>query len=82
MPISILPKKSMTFTWAILCLRKNSVVPVGHRRCLLLGSGPLERPEVLFLDAGFKSAEEWMKQNVTQEFGESVTIAEVNGAVE
>ena len=38
-------------------LRKNRVAPVGHRRCFLLESGPLERPEFRFLHAGFKSAE-------------------------
>ena len=63
-------------------LRKNRVAPVGHRCCFLLESGPLERPEFRFLHAGFKSAEEFLKQKVTPKFGEDVTIAEVNGSVE
>ena len=63
-----------------LCLRKNRVAPVGHRRCFLLESGPLERPEFRFLHAGFKSAEDLLKQKVTPNFGEDVTIAEVNGS--
>ena len=63
-------------------LRKNRVAPVGHRRCFLLESGPLERPEFHFLHAGFKSAEEFLKQKVTPKFGEDVTIAEVNGSAE
>ena len=64
------------------CLRKNRVAPVGHRRCFLLESGALERPEFLFLHAGLKSAEEFLKQKVTPKFGEDVTTAEVNGSVE
>ena len=63
-------------------LRKNRVAPVGHRRCFLLESGPLERPEFRFFHAGFKSAEEFLKQKVTPKFGEDVTIAEVNGSVD
>ena len=63
-------------------LRKNRVAPVGHRRCFLLESGPLERPEFRFLHAGFKSAEEFLKQKVTPKFGEDVTIAEVNGSAD
>ena len=63
-------------------LRQNRVAPVGHRRCFLLESGPLERPEVRFLHAGFKRAEEFLKQNVTPKFREDVNIAEVNGSVE
>ena len=34
-------------------LRKNRVAPVGHRRCFLLESDPLERPEFRFLHEGF-----------------------------
>ena len=60
----------------------NRVAPVGHRRCFLLESGPLERPEFRFLHAGFKSAEEFLKQKVTPKFGEDVTIAEVNGSAD
>ena len=63
-------------------LRKNRVAPVGHSCCSLLESGPLERPKFLFLHAGFKSAEEFLKQKITSEFGEDVTIAEVNGSDE
>ena len=63
-------------------LRKDRVAPVGHRRCFLLESGPLERPEFRFLHAGFKSAEEFLKQKVTPKFGEDVTIAEVNGSAD
>ena len=63
-------------------LRKNRVAPVGHRRCFLLQSGPLERPEFCFLHAGLKSAEEFLKQKVTPKFGEDVTIAKVNVSVE
>ena len=63
-------------------LRKNRVAPVGHRRCFLLESGPLERPEFRFLHAGVKSAEEFLKQKVTPKFGEDVTIAEVNGSAD
>ena len=63
-------------------LRKNRVVPVGHRRCFLLESGPLGLPEFRFLHGGFKSAEERLKQKVTPKFGEDLTIAEVNGSVE
>ena len=46
-------------------LCKNRVAPVGHRRCFLPESGPLERSEFCFLHAGFKSAEELLKQKVT-----------------
>ena len=63
-------------------LSKNRVAPVGHRRCFLLESGPLERPEFRFLHAGFKSAEECLKRKVTPKFGEDVTIAEVNGSAD
>ena len=63
-------------------LRKNRVAPVGHRRCFLLESGPLERPEFRFLHARLKSAEEFLKQKVTPKFGEDVTIAEVNGSAD
>ena len=63
-------------------LSKNRVAPVGHRRCFLLESGPLERPEFRFLHAGFKSAEEFLKRKVTPKFGEDVTIAEVNGSAD
>ena len=63
-------------------LCKNRVAPVGHRRCFLLESGPLERPEFRFLHAGFKSAEEFLKQKATPKFEEDVTIAEVNRSVE
>ena len=63
-------------------LRKNRVAPVGHGRCFLLESNPFERPEFRFLHAGFRSAEEFLKQKVTPIFGEEVTIAEVNGSVE
>ena len=63
-------------------LRKNRVAAVGHRRCFLLESGPLERPEFCFLHARLKSAEEFLKQKVAPKFGEDVTIAEVNGGVE
>ena len=35
-------------------LRKNRVAPVGHRRCFLLESGPLERPEFHFCTQGLK----------------------------
>ena len=63
-------------------LSKNRVAPVGHRRCFLLVSGPLERPEFRFLHAGFKSAEEFLKRKVTPKFGEDVTIAEVNGSAD
>ena len=63
-------------------LRKYRVAPVGHRRCFLLESGPLELPEFRFLHAGFESAEEFLKQKVTPKFGEDVTNAEVNGSVE
>ena len=63
-------------------LSKNRVAPIGHRRCFLLESGPLERPEFRFLHAGFKSAEEFLKRKVTPKFGEDVTIAEVNGSAD
>ena len=62
--------------------RKNRVAPVGHRRCFLLESGPLQRPEFRFLHAGFKSAEGFLKQKVAPKTGEDVSIAEVNGSVE
>ena len=48
----------------------------------MLESGPLERPELRFLQAGFKSAEVVLKQRDTPKFGEDVTIAEVNGSLE
>ena len=42
-------------------LRKIRVAPVGHGRCFLLQSGPLEHPDFFFLYAGFKIAEEFFK---------------------
>ena len=77
MTTSIVPKKSMTFTCAILGFARTC-----HRRCFLLESGPLERPDFRFLHTGFKSAEKFLKQKVTPKFGEYVTIAEMNGIVE
>ena len=52
------------------------------RVCFLLESGPLECPEILFLQAGFKSAEQFWRQKITSKFREDVTSAEVNGSVE
>ena len=40
------------------------------------------RSALNFLHAGFSSAEELLKQNVTPKFGEGVTAAQVNGSVE
>ena len=73
-------KYDLYFGHPWLC--KNNVAPLGHRRCFLLESGLLERPEFRFLHAGCKSAEQFLKQKVTPKFGEDVTIAEVNGSVE
>ena len=58
------------------------MAPVGHRRRFLLESGPLERPEFRSLQAGFKSAEQFLQQKATPKFGECVNIAEEIGGVE
>ena len=63
-------------------LRKHRVAPVGHRLCFFLESGPLVRPEFCFLHAGFKGAEEVLKQKVTLTLGKDVTVAEVKRSVE
>ena len=58
------------------------MAPVGHRHYFLLQPGPLERPQFRFLQAGFKSAEDFLKQKHTPKFGEDIGIDEVNGSSE
>ena len=62
---------------------KNRVAPVGHRRCFFCWNRvPWSALNSVFFHAGFKSAEEFLKQKVAPKFGENVTIAEVNGCSE
>ena len=82
MTTSIVPKLRMTFTWVILGFARLGWRPwvIGFVFCW--GQVPWTVLNFVVLHAGFRSAEEFLQQKVTPQFGEDVTIADVNGSVE